>query len=122
MENNQADYACQPLTGIKIHPETNLDRSPIILVDRGSCSFVTKTRNVQAIGGHLALIINNVPGPIENELMNDDGTGSDILIPAVLISKEDGDIIKRFLMDNKNDNSVLSNIAVSVEFIIVSIK
>jgi hypothetical protein len=32
------------------------DISPIILVDRGECTFVTKARNVQAFGGSVALI------------------------------------------------------------------
>ncbi len=89
------------------------------MVDRGSCTYVKKTRNVQNIGGHLALIVNNMPGTIDKFLLNDDGTGSDISIPAVLISKSDGDKIKQFLKDNKNDESVLSNVVVSVEFIIV---
>jgi hypothetical protein len=121
LENKEEDYACRPLTGMKIQPDPNIDRSPIVLVDRGTCSYVTKTRNVQNIGGHLALIVNDKPGSIENIFMNDDGTGSDLIIPAVLISKEDGDKIKKFLIDNKYDNSVLSNVVVSVEFIIVLI-
>ena len=119
LENKEEDYACRPLTGINIQLDDNLDRSPIVLVDRGRCTYVTKTSNVQNIGGRLALIINNVPGSIENTLINDDGSGSDLIIPAVLISKEDGNKIKKFLIENKNDNSVLSNILVSVEFIIV---
>ncbi len=89
------------------------------MVDRGSCSFVTKTRNVQRAGGHLALIVNDQPGDVRNILMNDDGTGLDINIPAVLISKEDGEIIKEFFRKNKNDESVLSSIVISVEFSIV---
>jgi extracellular elastinolytic metalloproteinase len=89
------------------------------MVDRGTCSFVTKTRHVQNLGGHLALIINNEDGPVTNIMLNDDGTGSDIVIPALLISKEDGQKIKEFFMENKDDSSVLGKIVVSAEFIIV---
>lgn len=119
LENKQNDYACRPLTGISIQPDPKLEKSPIIMVDRGTCTYVTKTRNVQNIGGHLALIVNNMNGSIDNVLLNDDGTGSDIMIPTVLISKEDGGKIKQFLLENKNDHSVLSNVVISVEFIIV---
>ncbi len=88
------------------------------MVDRGNCSFVTKTRNVQNIGGHLALIVNNDNTPPENILMVDDGTGKDIIIPAILISKADGEKIKDFL--RKSSQSVRENVLVSVEFDIVN--
>lgn len=85
------------------------------MVDRGNCTFVTKTRNVQNIGGHLALIVNNVQNdPVENILMIDDGTGSDITIPAILISKEDGDKIKMFLKTSSAKET--ENVLLTIEF------
>ena len=33
------------------------DLSPIFLVERANCSFVTQTRNIEKAGGALALII-----------------------------------------------------------------
>ena len=33
--------------------------TPIFLVDRGDCSFVTKVRNVEKAGGSLAIVIDN---------------------------------------------------------------
>jgi extracellular elastinolytic metalloproteinase len=89
------------------------------MIDRGSCNFVTKTRNVQNINGHLALIVNNEDGPVDNILLKDDGTGSDILIPSVLISKADGDKIKQYLIQNKDKNNKFTDIIISVEFKIV---
>ncbi len=91
------------------------------MVDRGACTFVTKTRNVQKIGGALALIINNQEESLDQVLMTDDGTGADIFIPAIMISKEDGEKIKEFFKKNKNDATVLSSIVVSVEFKMVKL-
>jgi hypothetical protein len=117
--DKEKDYACKPLTGITLAPEPSLDRYPIIMVDRGTCSFVTKTRNVQNLGGHLALIVDNSDEQIETILMADDGSGSDINIPAILISKRDGDILKEFFKNFQNDESMLSSIVISVEFLMV---
>lgn len=114
----EQDYACRPLTGYNITPDPALDRYPIIMIDRGTCNFVTKTRNVQNINGHLALIINDEDGPVDNILLKDDGTASDIFIPSVLISKADGEKIKQFLRENR-DNPKLSDIIISIEFKIV---
>jgi hypothetical protein len=92
------------------------------MVDRGSCTFVTKARNVQRIGGALALIVNNKQEDLDKVLMSDDGTGADIFIPTIMISQEDGDKIKEFFRKNKNDGPVLSNIVVSIEFRLVILK
>lgn len=65
--------------------------SPIVMVERGNCSFVKKVRNVEHAGGALAVIIDNKAGEIvEQVIMVDDGTGSSIKIPSMLISKADG--------------------------------
>ncbi len=67
------------------------DFSPIVIVDRTGCTFVRKVRNIQELGGALAVIVdfreNENP---ENLVMIDDGTGSSIVIPSILISKEQG--------------------------------
>jgi hypothetical protein len=47
----------------------------MILVDRGECTFVTKTRNIARAGGELAIIVDNSDKLIENIIMSDDGTG-----------------------------------------------
>jgi hypothetical protein len=119
INNQETDYACRPLTGIRIEPEARIDRHPIVMVDRGSCSFVTKARNVEKIGGALALVVNNKQEDLDQVLMADDGTGADIFIPTIMISQEDGDKIKEFFRKNKNDGPVLSNIVVSIEFRLV---
>ncbi len=59
----------------------------IALIDRGTCTFVTKARNAQTAGAEGAIIINNQPGLTT---MADDGTGGDIVIPLVMILQTDG--------------------------------
>jgi hypothetical protein len=55
-------------------------------------------RNVEKAGGSLAVIIDDSgKNDIKNIIMSDDGTGTGIRIPAMLISKEDGEILKNFL-------------------------
>jgi len=61
---------------------------------------VTKVRNIERAGGSLAVIIddnNNVD--ISKVIMSDDGTGTGIRIPSMLISQKDGKILKDFLLN-----------------------
>jgi minor extracellular serine protease Vpr len=64
----------------------------IAVVDRGVCSFTTKVRNAENAGAIGVLVVNNVAGdPIA---MAQDGTTPVPTIPAVMVSKSDGAIIK----------------------------
>ncbi len=64
----------------------------IALIDRGTCTFVTKVRNVQNAGAVAAIVANNVSDtPF---VMADDGTGRDIDIPSVMIGLSDGQTIR----------------------------
>ena len=72
--------------------------SPIVLVDRGNWSFVTKVRNVEHAGGALAIIIDDKGKKmVDHVIMVDDGTGGGISIPSILISYENGDKISKFI-------------------------
>ena len=74
----------------------------IAVIDRGSCDFVTKVKNVQNLGAIAAIVVNNVPGaPF---VMG--GTDNSIVIPAVMISLEDGNTLKAVL-DTSNVNASL---------------
>jgi hypothetical protein len=70
------------------------DLSPIVMVDRGNCTFVTKVRNIEKIGAKMAIICDNMPENSENVIMADDGSGSSINIPSFIIRKRDCTIIK----------------------------
>lgn len=59
-----------------------------------------KVRNIEKAGGSLAVIIDDDSSNIDikNIVMSDDGTGTGIRIPSMLISKRDGQILKDFLL------------------------
>lgn len=80
---------CQPYP-----PSTDTILGPVIVMsDRGSCSFVQKVRDGQNAGAAAVIITNNVPNT-GLVLMADDGSASDITIPSVFISQEDGNLLK----------------------------
>ena len=55
--------------------DLDTDMVPIVLVDRGQCTFVTKVRNLEKLGVKLAIIADNEEELSENLIMADDGTG-----------------------------------------------
>lgn len=61
----------------------------IALVDRGVCSFLIKAQNAQAAGASAVLVANNAPGTAGMG-----GTDPNVTIPALMISQEDGALIK----------------------------
>jgi len=85
----------------------------ILMVDRGSCTFVQKVRNAQHSGAVAVIIADNTcqckhvkdgcvleAGTLCEErepLMADDGSGTDITVPTMLMFKQDADPIKEFL-------------------------
>ncbi|MFO1460379.1 MAG: S8 family serine peptidase [Verrucomicrobiota bacterium] len=78
--------ACDDLT----NPEAL--QGKIALVDRGTCTFVRKIRRAQNAGAVGVLVVNNVDGaPIQMGASED---SSDIRIPALMISRLDGSVLK----------------------------
>ena len=67
-----------------------------VIVDRGSCGFVDKVFNAQENGAAFVIVANNVAG---DGAFTMGGTNTDITIPSVMISKEDGDVIKAALAE-----------------------
>ena len=64
----------------------------IALIDRGTCTFVRKIRRAQNAGAVGVLVVNNVDGaPIQMGAQED---FSDIRIPALMISRLDGSVLK----------------------------
>jgi len=98
---------CTKSPNIILDPEGDPDNdfSPIVLVDRGNCSFVRKARNVQELGGALTLIVDSRDDSDPTSvIMIDDGTGANIAIPTVMISKEDGARIKSAIKRTEENN------------------
>lgn len=113
LKNKESDYACSALNTTAYNFQAFPNDFQIVMVDRGNCNFVTKARNVQKIGGLFALIINNEDDDIDQLVMADDGTGADIYIPTVMITKKDGEIIEKFMRDSRNN---FHDIVLNVEF------
>lgn len=81
-------------------------KTKIVLVDRGECSFVTKVRNAERVGASLVVVVDNRFEDISNVVMGDDGTGTGIRVPSMLIGKEDGARLKQFA--SLSDSGTLS--------------
>lgn len=81
--------------------------TPIVIVDRGECTFTTKVRNIEKLGVKLAIIVDDREENSENLIMADDGTGHSISIPSFIIRKRDGNIIKDVVINSPNKNVYL---------------
>ena len=108
-DNTDQDYACSQLSDYHFsEKELHYKIVPTIMIDRGSCHFTKKVKNVEAAGGAIAVIINNEQyNDVEQIIMADDGSGRDITIPAVLISKADGEKIKQFIKENPKEKVII---------------
>ena len=63
----------------------------IALVDRGTCPFVMKAKNLQAAGAIAAIIVDNTVASSPNPLGGNDPT---ITIPVISLTKADGDSVR----------------------------
>jgi hypothetical protein len=57
----------------------------IVIIDRGSCTFATKTANAQSAGAAAVIVANNQAG----EAFSMSGNLSSISIPAVMVTQSD---------------------------------
>ncbi|CAG9316295.1 unnamed protein product [Blepharisma stoltei] len=106
---------CGPLSPISwIDPDPS--HTPILLLERGGCSFISKVRNAQNIGASAVLVFDNVDEDVTKHAIIDDGTGANIYIPSLLISKEDGEIIKRKIVENHGKNSNANYVSITISF------
>lgn len=74
-------------------PFTNTLTGVLVLVDRGNCTYKTKTTNAQAAGALGIIIANNVASSTPPTL-GDDPTLAEPTIPSVSITMEEGAAIK----------------------------
>jgi len=78
----------------------------IAMVDRGVCFFVDKVKALQSAGAVGVIVVNNVDGPPEG--MAGIGDISTIRIPAMMISKAEGDRLKPLLTTGDGVTMTLS--------------
>lgn len=93
-----ATDACEPLIGF---PAGN-----IAIADRGSCNFTVKARNAQDAGAPALIVVNNVPG----DPITMGGTDALVVIPSVMISLDDGNLLKANLPFNATLSSLSAGI------------
>jgi hypothetical protein len=89
--------ACDPLDALN----SLAVRGNIALVDRGTCDFVTKARNVQAAGALGMVVADNQPGDVSGMSGND----ASITIPSVRITQADGIRLKAALQRRSRTQS-----------------
>lgn len=102
---------CLPISPIQFENDPSHAVSPIIMLDRGQCYFVIKVRHAQDIGARLVVIVNNNDGDVQSMIMTDNGFGGNLDIPAVLISQEDGILIKKYIKNKKYSEKVSLSIS-----------
>ena len=105
-----SDYACKPLTNIKILKDNyNFADFNIVLVEKGPCSFPQMAKEAENVGADMVIIVNDQPGSVSKfKVTNDDGRGHEVSIPVALISYNDGKAIIDYIINHPKENVYLS--------------
>jgi len=82
----------------------------IAFIDRGNCNFSLKALNAQNAGAVAVVIANQMPGN-QTIVMGAGNFATQVTIPVVMISYEDGQIIKDKLEANTTVNISLGNLS-----------
>jgi len=104
------ELACEPLSPIDWVDDPDPDNSPILMVDRGVCSFTVKVKNAQNIGARAVVVVDNIDEDVDRIIMSDNGAGGNLYIPSLLISMDDGALIKEFINNRQFTRYVAMNI------------
>ena len=86
------------------------------MVKKGLCSYTQKVRNIEEAGGHVAIIVNDNDDKVEEMFLADDGHEGDLSIPAILISRIDGEKIINYYMMHKENKEQLKGIIFEIKF------
>jgi hypothetical protein len=98
--------ACDPLNATNALAV----RGNIALVDRGTCDFVTKARNVQTAGAIGMVVADNAPGDVSGMSGNDPA----ITIPSVRVTQANGATIKATLQRrSRTQSGVVASLGVN---------
>jgi hypothetical protein len=97
-----------PSAGLGCNPFSPLNAAAvagkIALMDRGTCTFVVKTKNAQNAGAVGAIIVNNVAGSPPPGLA---GTDPTITIPTVSLTLADGNALRAAIVTRTRGHSGL---------------
>jgi len=105
---------CEPFNMTDYLTEDNI----MILIDRGTCTFATKSYYGELAGASLVIIVDYEGDNVENIILADDengkiqifyykfeGLGDLVGIPVVMISHFDGENIKNAVFGESTDNT-----------------
>jgi len=95
--------ACTPFSGLNALAVNG----KIALVDRGTCSFKTKTLNAQNAGAAGVILANNVAGSPPPGLGDDATITTPITIPTISVTQADGNTLKSALLTRSRKASAL---------------
>ncbi|CAD8079661.1 unnamed protein product [Paramecium primaurelia] len=98
---------CSPDMNTTSNFNSDYQNVKILLVQRGECPFYTKTINAQSFGYQMLVIVDNFDEEISGLNLVSLNETKEIDIPAILISKKQGDIIKQYMDANQNDKVYL---------------
>ncbi|MBI1226610.1 MAG: DUF11 domain-containing protein [Bacteroidetes bacterium] len=101
------DCGCGTGQGVGLPPNNNVV-GKIVLIDRGSCTFIEKVMGAQLGGAAGVIVVNNVPGDGPIAMGGDAQSGAPaIIIPSVMVSYEDGLELK--------DELALGNVTIALQ-------
>ena len=86
------------------------------MVYEGECNPFIKISNIEQAGGHLAIIVSDDNNIDEGIFISEEGLSSEITIPALLISKDDGQYIINYYKEHADSHSDIKDIRFEVKF------
>lgn len=87
-------------------------------MERGNCTFVKKASGASKAGKMLIIADNSDQEDVDKIVMGDDLSGNKILMPVVMVSKNDGTLLKEFLLAELQDltNNEEKKVRISITF------
>jgi len=118
---------------IKIEKPKSVDDTPILLIEKGDCSFTSLAFNANEIGAKAVLVIEDevvegiAPEINEKEEEEIDKSithinESNVHIPLITISNKEGKKLVEFYLKNRFKKEIIENIKVEIEYKLESIK
>ena len=101
------NYSCSPLPEINIisKPDGSF-LYPILIISKGECSYHDMAINIQKSGAYMGIIIND-NNDINNIIIDDDEESKGIFIQIIIIGKNNGDKIMKYIEDNEKDDVII---------------
>lgn len=108
--------ACSPLEPFPIDKEKaeNPDTYPIVLAERGGCTFAQKAQHAQLAGARMLIIVDNLDESAEQTMPVGDGQDGSVHIPTIMIGGRAGAKLREYL-DQPEETRELISIAMNFE-------